>query len=242
MISVIIPYTKGDEIREKNLKQLLSNIKKQTYKDYELILVEMLFDKPSELNIENCNHICLRYPQNDKFNKSWAINVGVRNSKYNGLFVIDSDIMFGDDYFQKVVDFAKDNPKFFMGYSKIHYETGRDNPEKRVHVQSYLKAAGGVWYADKDFFWSIGGMNETYFGYGAEDNDFWQRANSVLGKVNGLQYEVVHAYHHWHPENSHFPLNKERIEKFNIVMSNLGGAIKKLKEYKLGGDTPQKVF
>ena len=242
MISVIIPYTRGDEGREKNLLTLIDNIKKQTYKDYELILVEQLFDKPTELDIKDCNHICISYSENDKFNKSWAINVGVRNSKYNSLLVIDADMVFGNDYFQKIVDFSKDHPKFFMGYSKIHCETGRDNPEKRVHVQTYLKAAGGVWYADKDFFWSIGGMNETYFGYGAEDNDFWQRANNVLGLVDGVQYEITHAYHHWHPIASHFPLNKERVEKFNIVMHDLDGAIRKLKEYKLGGEFPQKVF
>lgn len=242
MISVIIPYTKGDEIREANLHQLIGNIKKQTYEDYELIIVEQLFDKKSDLNVENSNHICISYSGNNKFNKSWAINVGVRNSNHNGLLVIDADMVFGDDYFQKIVDFAKDNPKFFMGYSKLHCETGRDNPEKRVHDQTYLKAAGGVWYCDKEFFWSIGGMNETYFGYGAEDNDLWRRANSILGLIPGLQYEVIHAYHHWHAEDSHFPLNKERVEKFNIVMHDLSGAIKKLKQYKLGGDAPQKVF
>jgi len=240
MLSVIIPYTKGGELRENNLATLLKNIKTQTYKDYELIIVEQVFNTSSK--DFNCKHIRISYDKDNRFNKSWAINVGVRNSKYDNLLVVDADMLFGNDYFQKISAFSKKHNKFFMGYSKLHCNIGKDNPEERIHDQTYLKAAGGVWYVNKDFFWSIGGMNETYFGYGAEDNDLWQRANNRLHCIFGLDYEVTHMYHDWHPENSHFPLNKERVEKFNIAMSDLDGTIEKLKKLKLGGDKPQKAY
>ena len=241
MISVIIPYTKGDEQREKNLLQLVTNIKKQTYKDFELILVEMLFEKPNDLDIDDCNHICIAYPKNNRFNKSWAINVGVRNANSDNLLVVDADMVFGNDYFQKVVEFIEKSSKFFIGYSKLHCEIGKDNPEERIHNPSYLKAAGGAWYADKGFFWSVGGMNESYFGYCAEDNDLWQRVNHILGSIDELPYEMTHAYHDWHPKDSHFPLNDDRLEIFNQVMHDLDRATRKLKELKLGGKEPQKV-
>ena len=242
MISVIIPYTKGDEQREKNLLQLVTNIKKQTYKDFELILVEMLFEKPNDLDIDDCNHICIAYPKNNRFNKSWAINVGVRNANSDNLLVVDADMVFGNDYFQKVVEFIEKSSKFFIGYSKLHCEIGKDNPEERIHNPSYLKAAGGAWYANKDFFWSVGGMNESYFGYGAEDNDFWERANFVLREIYALPVNITHIYHHWHPKESNFPLNTERIEIFNQVKHNIPEAIDKLQHCNWGSKKPQRIY
>ena len=250
MISVIIPYTDGDETRRSAFKTTLDCIKNQTYKDFELIIVEMLFTEPTKLNIENCRHIIVRYEnlegkkkEDTKFNKSWCVNVGVRNSNYDHCLMLDADISFPNNYFEQLVDYSNENKyQFFMGFENLIISKGRDNPEERLRSYKIAKMAGVSWFVEKKFFKDIGAMNESYFGYGAEDNDFWERANFVLREIYALPVNITHIYHHWHPKESNFPLNTERIEIFNQVKHNIPEAIDKLQHCNWGSKKPQRIY
>lgn len=235
-ISVIIPYTKGEKLRQRALHRLFWCIEDQTYKDFELLLCEVVFgDEKNTYPYFVDKHIILK--DRTPFNKSWCVNVAVKQASHKDMIIIDADMQFGGDYFQKISDFIKDR-KFFVAYDTVRLLKGRDNINERLGKASDIKAAAHVWYCNKDFYWEIGGMNEKYEGYGAEDTDMWRRAAHVLGGVDCMEYQLVHSYHHWHPKDSNFPLNNRRVELFDETMRDVGAEIRRLKTLNLGGATP----
>jgi predicted glycosyltransferase involved in capsule biosynthesis len=226
MLSVIVPYCKGDETRQKAVEILKEHIEKQSYKNYERSIAEEVFTSEAQV-----------------FNKSWCINKAVKRAKSDAILVLDADIQFDKNYFQKVVDFSEECPAFFQGYKNIILSKGRDNPEERIKNFQEVKAAGGAWFVDRNFFWEVGGMNESYFGYGAEDQDFWTRAEFMLGEVRSVDADIIHTYHHWHPPNSNFPLNPNRVKFFDRTLEDPLRTINTLKLLELGNKYfPQRIY
>jgi len=92
-----------------------------------------------------------------------------------------------------------------------------------------MMAMGGVWYVNRDvFFEKVGGMNELYFGYGAEDNDAWYRVSHVIGKVHTMPYHLIHQYHDWA-----FP-SPTRMSILETTMKHIPEVIQRLKNADLG--------
>jgi len=239
-ISVIIPFTKGEENRQKGLVTLLDCIKRQTYKDYELILAEMTRDGSLVYLPEKIEkRIALRY--DGIFNKSWVINHAVKKATHEHVLVIDADTLFEDDYFQCVVDYyEKYKNGFFVAYTTVHFHQGRDEPTPRSLQATYIRAAAHAFFFTKKFFWSIGGMNEKYFGYGAEDQDLWYRAQYVEKILVDMPYDIWHTYHDWHPKDSSFPLNPKRVPLLDETKRDPRSEIDRLVKIQehLGGDKP----
>jgi FkbM family methyltransferase len=236
-LSVIIPYTFGDTLRETNLANLLNSINAQSLPNFELIIVEELVDSTTEekapYHPKINKYITLK--DHRKFNKSWCINVGVRNCKYDNILVLDADMLFGKDYFSKVMDFSKLYPKFFNGFNYISLMPGRDNPVCRILPFNNQTIIGGSWFTNKNFFFDeLGGFNEDYFGYGGEDNDTGERVKYLLKKIPELPYPIIHQYHDWHIPTGANPLNPNRMAYLLEARKNPANVIAKLKSKKLG--------
>jgi hypothetical protein len=242
-ISVIITYSKSSVDHENRWNGLVTTLeccKKQTFKDYEIILAEHTRDgAKTYLPFRVEQHLVI--PYDGIFNKSWISNVAARSAKHDFILSLDADTIFGEDYFQKISDYYETtkNP-FFNPWSKIECLTGRDEPTPRWIDAVDMKAAAHAWAFDKTFYWKIGGMNEKYFGYGAEDQDLWERAQHTLKAVPIMQYELKHVYHHFHPRESNFPLNEDRVRLLDDTKNNLGKEIARLvsMQDKLGRDKP----
>lgn len=202
-LNVILPYTYGGEDRQQNTKTVVDCIINQTYKDFRLVAIEEVQNDFAPhlfpLSDKLTEHIILR--DNRPFNKSWLINVALKQSPYEDNIIIDCDMVFKEDFFQKIVDFREANierTKIFSCYNVITSMPGRDNPKERTVKFDRMNAMGGVWYVNKSFFFNeIGGAHENYFAYGAEDNDIWFRAKYVNGQVLTMNYHLIHSYHHW---------------------------------------------
>jgi predicted glycosyltransferase involved in capsule biosynthesis len=117
---------------------------------------------------------------------------------------------------------------------------GRDEITERQVDAHAMKAAAHTWFVQKDFYWKIGGMNEKYFGYGAEDQDFWERGMHVEKCVPNMYYTLKHTYHHFHPKNSSYPLNDRRVALKEETMQWIDKEIDWLvrNQDKLGRDIP----
>ncbi len=242
-LTVIIPITGFDPLRENGLNKCIDSLSKQTLKDFELIIVEqahlpykfhnfewITYPKP----LDNVQHIKLPY-QSKGFNKAWCMNVAVRKSTTELLCFIDADMHFDEFYLERAYDFKqKQNHRFFIGWETLIKEQGRDEPKERIVNSQIIKTAGGIFWIDKYFWWESGGMCEEFFGYGGEDNDFWQRANLMLGGnwkhclVHRLPYTIRHTYHH------DAIVTNERLHILNITAEQPLEVIKKLQRYELG--------
>lgn len=240
-LSIIVPYTYGGKDRERALYSCLDSIKDQLMQSFELIIVEEVLNdnKPMFSGHPRVNnHIILR--DNRKFNKSWIINVAARKANTNSLVIIDADSIMRKEHFGEIFMYRNNHPqfKFFCAYLYLKLQPGKDNPVERLVSSKYLEAIGGAWFCYKDFFFNtLGGINENYFGYGAEDNDMWWRVqlwyNNTLG--NGSEYPIpmmpvnmVHQYHDWAPFTAerYDMLNKTRnhpdIVTRRLVTAELG--------------------
>jgi len=205
MISIVIPL--AGTAHADNLEYMIENFKRQTMKDYELILVEQVKDSCESVfeKFDCYRHIAVF--NNDLFHRNWLMNIGAKTSRGEKILFIDADITFRSDYLKMIVEFQK---PWFVGWSKMYYFDA--DISQKIKYGFYPKdimdfskdtmkcdtmaACGAATCVDKEFFFDkYGGFNENYFGWGAEDNDNAIRANTILGKFNYMDYNVGHLSH-----------------------------------------------
>ena len=231
--SIIIPWKFGSVQRYKSLRHMVDCLIKQDTETkampirYEILLVEQ---NTNSITPELClpyRHILLN-TEHEAFNKSWCMNVGARNAKYNDLLFMDADSLFGSDFLKTVRHYvnitstSRNNIMFCWNYLIALY--GKDNPVSRHIRPDMTRAMGGIWYCDKNFYFNkLGGMNENYFGYGGEDNDVFERALFLLEHTPSvIPYPLAHQYHDWEKQAD------RAINYFEITRANPDKVIQRL--------------
>lgn len=214
MISVIIPVMGGN--RQKNLADCLYFLRKQTYKDFEVILVEQIGcslgqfypKKPIYKKAHVDKYITIEDRQHRRFNQPWMSNVGANLSKGNLLLFYDVDLIIAPTYLATVAAF---NKPFFFAWNKIFHLTKEvsehihktkqliRDPKATVYTPGRKTYAGYSVCIDRDFFFNkLGCYSENYLDWGGNDNDVSARAFYLLGKEYKCQHNI---YHLWHPRN-----------------------------------------
>lgn len=140
--------------------------------------------------------------------RAWAFNVGARAARGEVLALHDNDMLVPQDYAREIMERFRDgykvaNLKRFIFYlAQNHSErllTGMgdisDAPPQSV-VQN-LEAGGSVAIGREDYF-DIGGFDESFIGWGGEDNEFWERAQTL----EVWPYGYLPIVHLWHPMQS----------------------------------------
>ena len=243
-LSIIISITGFDYLREIALNDCLTCLSNQSFREFELIIVEQLAEKESLIDNKQCKrhefsnnitHVVLPY-QEKGFNKAWCMNVGIRKTTTDVIMFLDSDMKFDNEYVNNAYNyFTGHKHKFMVGWDKLIKEPGRDEPKERI-VGGQIQTAGGIFWVTKEFYLDVGCMSENFFGYGGEDNCFWRRANSKLGGtnkhfvVNYFNYTIKHSYHH-----NAIP-SKNRLDLLNRSVEQPEEVIRRLKKYYLGDE------
>ena len=153
--------------------------------------------------------------------RSWALNVGARQAKGRLLILHDNDFLVPRVYASELMkEFSKGseviNLKRFIFYlsqkstQRIVSEnnlTLKDAPERIVQN---LEAGGSV-AVGRDAYFAIGGFDEAFIGWGGEDNEFWNRAETR--KVCPYGYlPIVHLWHADQPDK-HYSGGQGRYTK-----------------------------
>ena len=159
---LMLAYNSGDYIGQ-SVRSLLD----QTYKDFELIIVDdNSTDETAEI-INSFDDLRIKYMANRE-NKGVAYcrNKALKMAKGNFVSFFDSDDLAHPDKYQKQIGFLKGNNKYgFAGTSVIlidnnNYETGRwklDSPYEKILLKmifnNYFVNSAVVFYKDlvKDF-------------------------------------------------------------------------------------------
>jgi N-terminal domain of galactosyltransferase len=144
-------------------------------------------------------------PKSDMpFSRAWAFNVAARAARSECLIFHDGDMLVCRDYAKFVLEyhqrgFAFINLKRFIFYlSMVHSK--RLLKSGQLHFGSAPEAvvqnleAGGGFGADKSAFWEIGGFDERFVGWGGEDNELWERAQTQQVYSFGF-LPVIHLWH-----------------------------------------------
>jgi len=241
MLSVIIPMGGEDEKgrRLRNLRETLGCIERQTFRDYEVILVEEVYDGVvifEDMDVDKYVQVeAAKYS-----NVSWTRNVGAKCARGDRLLPMDGDLLFDVDYFERIMDVKR---PWFIAWDTCFRLTeigaGEFNLNEDISklFQHRDYAHGAIHYTEsgaagfcssftRDFFFNkLGGYNENFTGWGGEDNDMVLRARHLLGRVFALEYTIYHQPHGDRGGgNSEFEETKKDPQGVTrkLVASNLG--------------------
>lgn len=259
-LSIIIPTAGNDDLRNRNFKECLKCISQQTFKDFEVIVVEQTLDgnfyKKSD-SIIDYKHIGIKDPQDRGFNLSWCRNVGARKSIGDIIVLMDSDFVFENEYFSTISEFEGN----FAAGADTYYWCNTEDPtrewlrtknfdifrrsggEYRDPVFKFRSMSRGCGYGailvyKRSWFWDImGGYNENFFRYGWEDKATTEMIKILLGKddesMDRIPYEAAHLNHR-SKDIRNLNVNEDLFKKFTSMdqytLSNI------LKESAMGKD------
>jgi len=235
--SYIITHRSSDNYRHINLLSIIKWL--EPFNDViEIIVVE----QDSEPKIEkylpkNIKYIFAYNP--GLFHKTWGFNIGANYSTTNNLIFGDNDIILKRYEFKFYLDEVENNEfctpyKYFVvklnEHETINITNDLDNISLPIgkRVPNTLGIiTGGLFSIKRDIFFKIGGADENFRGWGAEDDAFREKLYKFNVKVKILEYI---AYHLYHPEtggkgNSEYIKNNYKnncdilrsIKKMNII-------------------------
>ncbi len=137
--------------------------------------------------------------------RSWAFNIGAREARGQLLILHDNDLLVSADYAARSFErmnsgFALVNLKRFGFYlSEAHTQEvfAGNSTLTQVAPESVMQnmLGGGSIAIERAAFEQIGGMDEGFVGWGGEDNEFWERAQTL----EVWPYGCLPLIHLWHP-------------------------------------------
>jgi hypothetical protein len=140
--------------------------------------------------------------------RSWAFNVGVKYCRADVLVLHDNDMLVPADYAANILKHVRRgyelvNLKRFIFYlnephtrSLFSGAAGLTDEAPLAIVQN-LEAGGSVAITRRAYE-QIGGMDEAFIGWGGEDNEFWERAQTL----RVWPYAYLPIVHLWHAAQS----------------------------------------
>lgn len=152
------------------------------------------------------------------YNRSHTFNVGARHARGRVLLLHDNDMLVPEGYGQRVLEridrgFEVINPKRFVFYldqkaSEAVLRGGSPTDGSAGTIVQNLEAGGSMAILS-DTYRAIGGMDETFVGWGGEDNEFWDRCRTRPTWIWGYE-PIVHL---WHDSQPH----KLRSDNPNLI-------------------------
>lgn len=138
--SLIVPvYNRPDEVTE-----LLESLATQSFKDYELVLVEDGSEIPSgEIAKSYEDRINIRYFFKENAGPSYARNFGMEKAEGDYFIFCDSDCILPEDYFENIDKEIKANPvDAFGGPDRAHPDFNNLQKATSYAMTSFLTTGG----------------------------------------------------------------------------------------------------
>lgn len=123
------------------------------------------------------------------YNRSWAFNAGAEVAQSRLLVLHDNDILVPAAYASELVKRHAEGHEFIDLKRFLFYLDERKQLERIS--QNLL---GGSIAADRDAYFAIGGFDESFVGWGGEDNEFHERAATRRTFAFGY-LPFIHLWH-----------------------------------------------
>lgn len=181
-------------------------------------LVELLMEDGLMKNV-----LVIRYQHEEGFNCSKALNIGVRNAKYDNIIITSPEVKPLTNVLGQLKDLAGKN---VLAHVDDQDENG--NLTSLIHENYRLDNPGMYFLAmfQKKDIEEINGWDEEFMrGYAYEDNDFGERW--VRAGLPWEYHDEIKALHQYHPRSETVPggLNTN-LQTYNA--NNAKGVIKPL--------------
>lgn len=199
MISIVIPARN----RQHNLYCAVKSIIQQTYKDFEVIVVDYGGEDDTKQMLDSFSDSRIRYIYVDEkgiWNLPRARNVGIRNSTGELIICVDADMVLAADVLERVyADFRiRKDPVLYQIHRR---DILPDGSMKLYEPMDGVGAFPGCFQACSRGSWfAVRGFDERLCGYGYEDGDLAVR----MRRIDVQQYWMpidVKIYHQYHKES-----------------------------------------
>lgn len=138
--------------------------------------------------------------------RAWAFNVGARHARSRVVVLHDNDLLVSSDYAKLALDRLETGYDivdlkryvFYLGEAPTYQSLVGQSPLAGVRPQRIVQnlLGGCSVVVDRSAYLGIGGMDEGFIGWGGEDNEFWERAQTL----RVWPYGCVPLVHLWHSE------------------------------------------
>ncbi|MDT8911802.1 glycosyltransferase family A protein [Amycolatopsis sp. PS_44_ISF1] len=213
--AVVIPFRgSGGTARLRNLRWVLASLNDQTAgrSRYRIVVVETDEVPRWRQEIQPLCDTYLHAYNDGRFNKAWAVNVGVVHgaAPAEAVCVLDADILVDRDFvaralarfgepgtqahwpFQDLLFLDEDSSRRAIRNRCV---SGRPEVDQRLLRGVYLRRPpGGCLWLRTSLFRRIGGMDERFAGWGGEDQDFEWRVDRY-GALDRHADPIVHLDH-----------------------------------------------
>ncbi len=209
-ITIVFAYRNRDVDR---IKLSLTSLNNQTNKDFDVEFVDYGSTEEFSFKVHDItsmfSFVTYTYLGHSGllWNKSKALNYGIRNANSNHILTADVDIIFKEDFIDNLQELKQKNvfSVFKIGYlsketSKEQAQTINFNAIKPSHIGTTF----GIGLYHKEALIEVGGLDEFFHFYGAEDEDLNARLQSA--KYKKKEYDKLLMYHLWHPR---YPQKKD---------------------------------
>jgi GT2 family glycosyltransferase len=217
LISIVIPTKNGLRV----IERCISSIKKQNYKNYEVIVID-------NLSNDGTPEFVKKIMKNAKIIVSKEglaenRNIGIRKAKGKYVLMMDDDAFISKEWISRMVKFMEENKNIALAGGKILFDDKRifsagcrisklgngydigyeesydkyNNPERRHYLNTTTLIAR------KDLILKIGLFDKAFF-FGCEDADLGWRCN--IAGFDVMYFPEVISYHP--------PKNRKRKDPF----------------------------
>lgn len=244
-VSVIIAV--GGKARMPQFQLTLASLRGQRHAAFEIIVVEQSPRACFEHLIpEDVRYLHTSLPGNDaQFNKSWALNCGVRLAVSDLLMIHDADYVVPAAYISASEKLAKASngvrPSRFIFY--LNEPSTRNLIEEQKFTapfqpESIVQNNPTPLIVPRQLYWEIGGHDEAYFGWGGEDNEFLSRLR-LHDVAEGGILPVIHLWHPPAKKRADGDRNRKLHDAINRI--DIHERIKLLRNARQGSASPQVV-
>lgn len=192
-IVALIPFKYSHEDRYNSLNMIISHIKSM---GISVVVIEQ--DTKSNLDKLDTHVLFCKY--SGPFNRSWAFNCGVKKYSAKFYLFIDGDILLHQNAIIKAKEFLINGMSMVDPYSILYnvpiQKLNSFNPDQYHNFpQRKSTFAGGAVLCSSDFVHKIQGWDESFMGWGGEDD-----AMTTLIKSSGpnniqIKSPAIHIDH-----------------------------------------------
>lgn len=233
-VSVIIPNWNGRHL----LKKCLDSLETQTYKDFEILVIDNGSVDGSQFFIKKNYHRVNLIELKDNTGFSQAVNLGIKICTGNYMVLLNNDTKIDKDCLKHLVSAAKkkdvgmiaakilqmDHPDLIdsagdyidsVGHAN-NFGFGEKDGKKFESEKFVFLVSGGGCLIRREVFESVGFFDTDYFAY-MEDVDFSLRAQ--LKGFKAYFEPKAKIYHKHKATSSKFPAFTEYLQYRNMTMT-----------------------
>jgi glycosyltransferase involved in cell wall biosynthesis len=208
-VSIIIPTLN----EEKYIRKLLDSLAHQTYRNFEIIVVDGGSRDNTVSIIETYKKLNLKVANSHK-DLSFNRNLGVRHAANEHILFLDADVILYKDYLSKSLDQISKNKAYIATSRLVPIEKSWYNRvfisicNSGIRIASYIKPMGYgcCLFTRKSIHYKIGGWDASV-GWGNDLN--YVKKSSKFGKFTVLDSKVRYSMRRFEKYGT-----KETIKKF----------------------------